>query len=438
MNTYADSSCFCSKSELELFATPPVNIAMERGAYVTHRTIASITDTSPLEFHIPGSAEEYVDLGRTTLRLKIKLTKTDGNNPAADAKLSLANLTLHSLFSQVDCKLNQKLVTPSVNTYPYKAYLETILSHGTESKNTWLASELYYDDRGDVSGFDPTADNANTGLVSRRDRIKEGRVVELVGRPHVDIFQQDKYLLNGVDLDIKFTRSNPAFHLMTQDTTTFKLHILDATLDVRKVKINPVISLEHNKTHQQGITAKYPVRRGVVSTFTIPQGNQSYNKENLLQGQLPRRLVLGFVENQAFNGHPKKNPFNFQHFDLNFLAVNTDTQQFPSQPLKPNFEQKETVREFYNLYAAMELNNSRAGLITLQQFTNGFTLFPIDLTPDQAEGAHIDPVKYGNLRLEAHFTQALQTPVNCICYAEYDNMIQIDHARNVISDFAPS
>ena len=80
-----------------------------------------------------------------------------------------------------------------------------------------------------------------------------------MGRPHVDIFQQDKYLLNGVDLDIKFTRSNPAFHLMTADAAAFKLHILDATLDVRKVKINPVISLEHNKTLQQGITAKYPM-----------------------------------------------------------------------------------------------------------------------------------------------------------------------------------
>ena len=81
--------------------------------------------------------------------------------------------------------------------------------------------------------------------------------------------------------------------------------------------------------------------------------------------------------------------------------------------------------------------SSRAGLITLR-FMQGFALFPLDLTPNQAEGAHINPVKYGNLRLEAHFAQTLQQPVNCICYAEHNNMIQIDHARNVISDFAPS
>ena len=154
MNT-TDTQCFCSKSELELFATPPVNVAMERGDFVTHRTIATITDTSPLEFFVPGSPEEYVDVGRTRLQLKIKVVKTDGSAPAQDAKLSTTNLTLHSLFSQVDCKLNQKLISPSSNTYPYKAYLETVLAHGPESKSTWLASEMYYEDSGKAEGFDP-------------------------------------------------------------------------------------------------------------------------------------------------------------------------------------------------------------------------------------------------------------------------------------------
>ena len=411
---------------------------MERGDFVVHRTIASITDTSPLEFFVPGSPEEYVDLGRTRLQLKVRIVKSDGTAPDQGAKLSTANLFLHSLFSQVDCKLNHKLISPSSNTYPYKAYLETILSHGADSKQTWLASEMYYEDERPVSGFDPTANGANPGLVRRGNRIAQGRVVELIGRPHVDIFQQDKYLLSGVDLSLKFTRSPTAFHLMTDDASAYKVDILEAALHVRKVKINPSIALDHAKTLQQGITAKYPVRRGVVCTFSIPQGNHSYNKENLLSGQLPRRIVLGFVLNESFNGAAKRNPFFFQHLNLNYLAVNTDGQQFPSQPLKPRFADGETIREFYELYAGMGLNNSRAGLITLEQFMDGFTLYPIDLTADMAEGAHTDVVKYGNLRLEAHFSTALPKPVNCICYAEYDNMIQIDQARNIVTDFAAS
>ena len=439
MNSSTDGACFCSKAELELFSTPPVNVSMERGDFAIHRTLASLTDTSPLEFFVPGSPEEYVDLGRTRLYVKLKIVKLDGSNPDAAAKLSTANLLLHSLFTQVDCKLNQKLVSPSVNTYPYKAYLETLLAHGRESKTTWLESEMYHQDGPPSDSHDPTAGGANPGLVARRNRIKVGKTVELVGRPHVDIFQQDKYLLNGVDMSLKFIRSPSLFHLISDDASGFKAVIMDAALYVRKVKINPSISLEHHKTLDQGITAKYPLRRGVVTTFTVPAGNLSFNKENLITGQLPRRVIIGFVTNEAFNGTSKTNPFEFKNLDLSYLTLSTDSQQFPSQPLTPNYEASEATHAFYQLYSGLGLVNSNSGLnIDLASFQEGHTLYPIDLTADQAEGSHVDPIKYGNLRMEAHFRIPLVKPINCICYAEYDNMLQIDKARNIVTDFASS
>ena len=38
------------------------------------------------------------------------------------------NNWLHSLFSQVDVYLNDTLVTPSSNTYPFRAYVDTVLN----------------------------------------------------------------------------------------------------------------------------------------------------------------------------------------------------------------------------------------------------------------------------------------------------------------------
>ena len=49
-----------------------------------------------------------------------------------------------SLFSQVDVSLNGTFVTPSTNTYPYRAYIKTLLSHGAEAKNSQLTSVLWY------------------------------------------------------------------------------------------------------------------------------------------------------------------------------------------------------------------------------------------------------------------------------------------------------
>ena len=175
MNTANDGQCFCSKSELELFATPPVNVSMERGDFAIHRTLSTITETSPLEFFVPGSPEEYIDLGRTRLAIKLQILKTDKTAIPDDAKVSTCNLLLHSLFSQVDCKLNQKLISPSVNTYPYKAYLETILAHGIDSKKTWLSAEMYYEDKGNLATSDPTA-TTNAGLTARNKRIQKSRL----------------------------------------------------------------------------------------------------------------------------------------------------------------------------------------------------------------------------------------------------------------------
>jgi hypothetical protein len=437
MTTTEGSPCYCSKSELEIFDTLPMNVSMERGDYVAFRPLATISASSPLEFTVPASHSDYVDLGRTKLLVRLKVTKPDGSALADDAKVSTTNLLLHSLFSQVDCKLNNKLITPSVLSYPYKAYLETLLAHSRESKQSWLASEMYYDDNQPIEGGDPT--NGNRGLKARNKRIKQSRIVELVGRPHVDIFQQEKFLLNGVDMTLKFTRSSVGFHLMADDGVEAISTILDAVLYVRRVQINPTIVLQHEQTLGMGITAKYPVRRGVVTSFTIPTGNHSFHKESLLTGQLPRRIILGFVLNSACNGDKTLNPFNFQHFGLNYLAVHTDNQQFPSQPLKPNFADLETVDEYYRLYSGMGLTNSNHGInITLEQFMHGFTLFPLDLTPDMSEGPFSSGIKFMNLRVEGHFSRALEQPINCICYAEYDNMIQIDQNRNVVADYAPA
>ena len=59
----------CSKSELELFTIPPHNVSMERGDYAVHKPLAQISHSTPLEFHVQASPDEYIDLGRTKLQL---------------------------------------------------------------------------------------------------------------------------------------------------------------------------------------------------------------------------------------------------------------------------------------------------------------------------------------------------------------------------------
>ncbi|KAK2150394.1 hypothetical protein NP493_2421g00007 [Ridgeia piscesae] len=110
---------------------------------------------------------------------------------------------------QVDVSLNGTLVTPSTNTYAYRAYIETLLSHGAEAKNSQLTSALWYKD---TAGHMDATDNENKGLLKRKDYTTGSRIVDMMGRLHVDLFFQDRYLLNGVDVKIRLVQSKNALH----------------------------------------------------------------------------------------------------------------------------------------------------------------------------------------------------------------------------------
>ena len=49
-----------------------------------------------------------------------------------------------------------------------------------------------------------TVDGGNTGLIERQRHIAESRIVEMVGRLHVDLFLQDRFLLNCVSVKIRW------------------------------------------------------------------------------------------------------------------------------------------------------------------------------------------------------------------------------------------
>ena len=442
--------CFCSKAELDLFTAPPVNGDMERGVFVNHFPIATLARGAPIEFSVPASPEDYLDLGRTTLQLTLAVRRRNGNAALrADQEVVPVQLLLHSLFQQVDVKLNDRVVTPSLNTYPYKAYLETLLSHGADTKGSYLSNEGWFGNPGDnPAESNPHADDVSVGTRERGALIAEGLDFQLEGRPHVDIFQQERYLLPGVSMHLKFQPTPSAFHLFYNEAAQvnganqghFDVHVRRATLKVRRVLCNPELALSHAKTLESGRNALYPLRRGVVTTFTVAQGGQSFVKENLIQGQLPRRAFVCMVTNAAFNGTNGTNPFAFGHFGLNYLAAAVGTETFPSQPFKPDFANGQYAEVYTDLMRTIgSLNSSRGcGISYTDLVAGGHVIFALDFTADLAEGPHRDRIKYGSLRLEGHFNAALAQAVNVIVYAEYDNVLQIDRSRNVVADFGSS
>ena len=260
---------------------PPTQTSIADGRWVEHQPLTSLDSGGPIEFVIPGTGDAYLDLANTYLLIRAKVVRGVGTDLAADTPVAPVNNWLHSLFSQVDVYLNDTLVRPSSNTYPFRAYVDTVLSYGAEAKNTQLTSQLWYKDT--AGHMDATTgDGGNTGLIERQRHIAESRIVEMMGRLHVDLFLQDRFLLNGVSVKIRLVRSKDAFSLMAGgQNPDYKVQIVDAVLFARKAVLSPTVQMAHIKALEKG-TAKYPIRPVDCKVYSIPQGAMSH--ENLFLG----------------------------------------------------------------------------------------------------------------------------------------------------------
>ncbi|XP_033210723.1 uncharacterized protein F54H12.2-like [Belonocnema kinseyi] len=193
---------------------------------------------------------------------------------------------------------------------------------------------------------------------------------------------QDKFLLNGVELRVRLVRSKDAFCFMDPTNRAY-LRIEEASLLIRRAKISPGILVANAKALSQG-AAKYPLTRVNVKTHTIHSGAQSETLDNVTIGQLPERIIIGFVENDAFNGHRSKNSFNFRHFNINHFSLYVDGMQISSKPLQPDFSKgKLYIDAYYTLFSETEIHFMNEGNnIDRLDYANGYCLFAFDLTPD--------------------------------------------------------
>ncbi|XP_062607035.1 uncharacterized protein F54H12.2-like [Saccostrea cucullata] len=252
-------SCACGMNNLQLFQVHPTNIALEESKWEEYYPISSTldSDTAPIEFEIKGQGDQYLDLSQTYLQMVCQFTQNDGSALAGDpAKIAPVNTILHSMFSEIDLSLNGKIVTQGTDTYPYKAYLEKLLSYKPRTLMTQMkACSLWEKDTAghmDEVGLDPLGvsgqaasrsfgvahdtvviskpilteypdDSKNEGFRKRHQAIDGSKKITLLDRLHLDLFQQDRFLPNGVDVRLRFNRARPAFYMMTNQANTGKI-----------------------------------------------------------------------------------------------------------------------------------------------------------------------------------------------------------------------
>jgi len=127
-------------TEFDIFAPKPRQIAVEGTFETIYKPITSI-DQTDIEFLIPGDSDTYIDLD-LKLYIKGRLLKEDNTEPTDTDYTTGINNLLHSFFSQCSISLNGTKITQDTYLYNYRAYLETLLTYGSDAAVSHLKSPL--------------------------------------------------------------------------------------------------------------------------------------------------------------------------------------------------------------------------------------------------------------------------------------------------------
>ena len=386
---------------------------------------------APIEFLVRSSSNSYLDLNNSKLELDCKVTNADGTDIAADVNVGLTNLTLHSLFSNIEMDLCSKRITDANNLYAYRSFMETILTYDDDVSKTRLICEGWErDTEGHFDDFSMADAGTNTGFKSRSRKIARSRTFTLIGRPHLDLFHQDKDIPPGCDLLLRLIPAPNAFVVKKPANVNegFRIVIRSARLWLRTKEVSPSLLLAHEHMLQKQ-NIRIPFTKVAMKHVTIPVGVTSMEFDNLYTGVLPERLLMGFVADTRMNGTSAENPFTFSNMGLSHVALKVNGEQIPRIAYEPNFTTGDYLREYLGLLEGLALDSGTESIaVTPTQWAETYPLFLFRLTPS---GLPSVP-KTGSARLELKFRAATNVIMNGVLFAEFPSMLEIDRYRNLL------
>jgi hypothetical protein len=366
------------------------------------------------------------------LEIRVKLSKIAGGTKsevtAADS-VALVNQPISSLFQDVFLSIGDKQIEGGQHAYPYNGYLSTLLQFHPSAKKTHLQVVGWNEDEpGKMNNAD------NEGFKFRSAATNDHKEWHMYGPLFLDMTRQARYMLPQTDLTFKLLPAKTAFAVQQlKGKSDIKIEFTKCVLWVRRVKVDASVISAHN-VGMEKMNALYPIQHTEVSTFTITSGTQSHIKDRLYMTQCPKMLVIGLVTHDAFNGNIGLNPYNFQHFSLNKIALYRDGDLIPGQIFTPNYDDKYYARTYANTMSALNyFNTDDTNGMTMEHFEKGYNLYIFNLSPDGvSDGNHRSPLNFSSLRLELGFAKALTKPINAVLFASFDSKLEITKLRDVI------
>ena len=469
-------------AELDLFSECGENAVTEKVLWDEFLCNDVLTnDLSELNFTIRAAADRcLIDLNRAQLYVRGKIVKKDGSETER-SKVAPVNNFLHSMFEDCTVFLNDIEVSHANKLYPYSSYFLDLFETTNEAKESYMTAQLWHKN----GAFNSTDIGMNPGFAWRAGWFGN-REHGMIGKLHSDLFQQDRYLLNGVEVKVKLSLGKPGFFLMsnerkkvpkkktetndttttddeTNDTTTtddktenndettnddeeedgplvdndfYKFKITDAKMYVPYVHVSDK-AMDDIEKQLEKKPAVYPIQRLVTKAIPINARTQEHLLENISKGQLPNKMIVGLVSTKAKQQDLSQSPFFFGSYNVKKIEVNVDGMPYSKRALTPDTSKGAYTKTYMNMFESLNYIQEGANtpVISSENFRYGYALYPFNLNPGPATDPGIFK-KTGNVNIYLEFEESvrcedLQLVVMCV----YDKTIKIDNERNFTKDW---
>ena len=266
--------------------------------------------------------------------------------------------------------------------------------------------------------------------------IAASKNVEIMTVLNADCFSHERLLLSNMNVRLEALKQADSLCLQTSDDDVdFKLNINSIVWYVRKYEIlsSMQLALEEKLANE---AASYPIRRTAIQFEHIEAGRRQVHSLPLSTGQLPRRIVLGFISQEAYMGDWKANPFNFQHFNVKKMQLHAGGIPHPRSALEMDFANKHYARAYLQMITGLNTPLDGPGNgITYEGFGKGYALYVFDLTPDGSDSG-LQLVKEGSVTLDVEFQEQVPAGgIKLVVYLEHQSVMYIDKNRDCFFDF---
>jgi len=438
-----------SDPQFDVFHNESIDVSADGVWIKILQPVHSLANDGDINFEIEGDEKHWLQWGESFISLEAKIRKYNASGDIVDLEkgdeVIFVNNAAHSIFQDVNIKINHNAVEGGNSTYAWLAYMNNLIQFNQAAKGTHMLSQGYHlpittsstqlNAKKDGLDIDQHKWDVNENAINQViHKASHNKFMHFQFPLKIDLFQQGKSCPPGFRIDISLVRNNPRFALFEMKAKAanqrYKIVLQNVKLHLPMIDPNPRLQALIARKRQNS-SILYQFNHLNCFRYTIVAGNVSKVLTNIFQNKQPKLAIFALVKSKTLIDINAR-PFIFHRHKLSTIALTTEGRMIGGDIIKC----ADDMNVFSRFNQALSMFNSNEDVgIDLDQFKEYSWLAAFDCTPSSNVDALVEPSRR-SYDLELLFEAGVTDNLELFCFFIEDKRVIIQSNNNVVpNDF---